>query len=420
MTPPAPDGLDLGDARRIALAAQGFDVPRPRGRVDVRHVRRALGSVAVLQLDSVNVFCRSHYMPVYSRVGPYPREILDALAGHETSPASSGRRSPTERELFEYWAHQASLISLDLQPLLRWRMARADQEAWKFVVKVAKEQPQLVENVLALVAERGPIRGADASPEPRTRDGNAMWDWSDGKNALEYLFYAGRVCASQRVNFERLYDLPERVLPPDVLAAPTPAEDDAQRQLILIAARALGVASEEDLGDYFRLARKASKERVAELVQAGTLETTAVEGWRMPAYTLPGLPPPRPISARALLSPFDSLIWSRARTSRLFGFDYRIEIYTPAAKRQFGYYVLPFLLGESLVARVDLKADRKAGVLRVLGAFAEDGHEPGPIARELASELLSLANWLGLRDVAAERRGNLAPRLATELAATKQ
>jgi uncharacterized protein YcaQ len=247
-----------------------------------------------------------------------------------------------------------------------------------------------------------------------------MWNWSDGKNALEYLFYAGRVCTSQRVNFERLYDLPERVLPPDVLAAPTPAEADAQRQLILIAARALGVASEEDLGDYFRLPRKASKVRVAELVESNDLDTTTVAGWRMPAYMLPSVAPARPVRARALLSPFDSLIWSRARAARLFGFDYRVEIYTSAAKRQYGYYVLPFLLGESLVARVDLKSDRKTGVLRVLGAFAEDGHEPGHIARELASELLSLANWLGLGDVAAEPRGNLATRLATELAATKQ
>jgi uncharacterized protein len=372
--------------------------------------------VAVLQLDSVNVFCRSHYMPVYSRVGPYPREILDGLSGHRTSSANPGRPARTDRELFEYWAHQASLISLELQPLLRWRMARADQEAWKFVVQVAKEQPQLIEDVLALVTERGPIRGSEASPRPLTRDGNAMWNWSDGKNALEYLFYAGRVSTSQRVNFERLYDLPERVLPADVLGAPTPSEDDAQRQLILIAARSLGVASEEDLGDYFRLPRKASKARVAELVQSGDLETTAVEGWRLPAYMLPGAEPPRPVRACALLSPFDSLVWSRARTSRLFGFDYSIEIYTPAAKRQFGYYVLPFLLGESLVARVDLKSDRKAGVLRVLGAFAEDRHEPGPIARELAAELLSLANWLGLSYVAAERRGNLATRLAAELA----
>jgi uncharacterized protein len=370
----------------------------------------------VLQLDSVNVFCRSHYMPVYSRVGPYPREILDGLSGHQTSSTNPGRRARPDRELFEYWAHQASLISLELQPLLRWRMARADQEAWKFVVQVAKEQPQLIEDVLALVTERGPIRGSDASTQPLTRDGNAMWNWSDGKNALEYLFYAGRVCTSQRVNFERLYDLPERVLPADVLGAATPSEDDAQRQLILIAARSLGVASEEDLGDYFRLPRKASKARVAELVQSGDLETTAVEGWRLPAYMLPGAEPPRPVRACALLSPFDSLVWSRARTSRLFGFDYSIEIYTPAAKRRFGYYVLPFLLGESLVARVDLKSDRKAGVLRVLGAFAEDRHEPGPIARELAAELLSLANWLGLSYVAAERRGNLATRLAAELA----
>jgi uncharacterized protein YcaQ len=366
----------------------------------------------------VNVFCRSHYMPVYSRVGPYPREILDDLAGHQTRPARSGRRPRADRELFEYWAHQASLIALEIQPLLRWRMARADRESWQFVAKMAEEQPQLIENVLALVAAQGPIRGADASPEPRARGVRAMWDWSDGKNALEYLLYAGRVYASHRVNFERFYDLPERVLSSEVLSAATPHEEDAQRQLIMISARCLGVGTEEDLGDYFRLPRKASKERVAELLASGDLEAVTVDGWRKPAYILPGTVAPRQINARALLSPFDSLIWSRPRIARLFGFDYRIEIYTPAAKRTFGYYVLPFLLGDTLVARVDLKSDRKNAVLQVLGAFVEPGHEPGLIARELATELLAVAGWLGLDSVRVASRGSLAKRLGAELAST--
>jgi uncharacterized protein YcaQ len=409
--------MDIADARRIALAAQGFDRPRPRGRVDVRHVRQALRSVGVLQLDSVNVFCRSHYMPVYSRVGPYPREILDDLAGHETRPARSGRRPRADRELFEYWAHQASLIPVDTQPLLRWRMARADRESWQFVAKVAEQQPHLIENVLALVTAQGPIRGADASSEPRARGARAMWDWSDGKNALEYLLYAGRVCASHRINFERFYDLPERVLPPEVLSAATPHDGEAQRQLIMIAARCLGVSTEEDLGDYFRLPRKASKERVAELVASSDLEAVTVDGWRKPAYILPGTVAPRQINARALLSPFDSLVWSRPRTARLFGFDYRIEIYTPAAKRTFGYYVLPFLLGDTLVARVDLKSDRKRGVLQVLGAFVEPGHEPQLVAGALATELLAVARWLGLDSVWAASRGNLAKQVGAELAA---
>jgi uncharacterized protein len=407
--------MDIAEARRIALAAQGFDRPRPRGRVDVRHVRQALRSVGVLQLDSVNVFCRSHYMPVYSRVGPYPREILDDLAGHQTRPARSGRRPGAARELFEYWAHQASLIPLDTQPLLRWRMARADRESWQFVAKIAEEQPQLIENVLALVAAQGPIRGADASPEPRARGVRAMWDWSDGKNALEYLLYAGHVYASHRVNFERFYDLPERVLPQEVLSAATPHEAEAQRQLIMIAARCLGVGTEEDLGDYFRLPRKDSKERVAELVASGELEAVTVDGWRKPAYIPPGTLAPRQINARALLSPFDSLIWSRPRIARLFGFDYRIEIYTPAAKRTFGYYVLPFLLGDTLVARVDLKSDRKDSVLQVQGAFVEPGHEPGLVARELAIELLAVAGWLGLDSVRVGSRGSLTKRLGAEL-----
>jgi uncharacterized protein YcaQ len=378
-------------------------------------VRAAIDSVGVIQLDSVNVFCRSHYMPVYSRVGPYRREILDRLAGHETNPRASGPGASSGRGLFEYWAHQASLIPLRYQPLLRWRMARADQEAWKFVTRVAREQPELVEQVLGLVSRRGPIRGSQASNEPHVREPGAMWNWSDGKNALEYLFYAGRVCSAQRINFERLYDLPERVLPADVLSSPTPAEDDAQRQLILIAAARLGVASEEDLGDYFRLPRKASKARVRELAEAGELQDATVEGWSTPGYMLPGTSTPGPVRARALLSPFDSLIWSRGRTSRLFGFDYHVEIYTPAAKRAFGYYVLPFLLGEALVARVDLKSDRTAGVLRVLGAFLEPGQQERSVARELASELNQVAGWLGLQSVVVARHGDLSRALALEL-----
>jgi len=411
-----PAELSAAEARRLALAAQGFGRPRPRGRVDARHLRRVLDDVGLLQLDSVNVFCRSHYMPVFSRLGPYPREALDRLAWHE-NPGGKPRRAG-RRELIEYWGHEASLLPTELQPLLRWRMARVDKLAWKGVARVAREQPELVEFVFEMVRERGPIRASELAAKGRRREPGEMWSWSEEKTALEYLFFAGRVCAARRVNFERLYDLPERVLPAEVLAAPTPTEEEAQRQLILIAARRLGVATEPDLGDYFRLPRAESKARVAELAADGALTPVAVEGWSQPAYLSPQRPAGlrRAASARALLTPFDSLVWNRDRAERLWGFRYRIEIYVPAPKRVYGYYVLPFLLGDRLVARVDLKSDRQAGILRVRGAFAETGVETAAVAAELADELRQLSAWLGLGGVSVGRKGDLATPLRRALA----
>jgi len=408
--------LSAKQARRLAIAAQGLARPRPTGRVDARHLRRAIDDVGLLQLDSVNVFCRSHYMPVFSRLGPYPREALDRLAWHEdgagAKPGRSGRR-----ELIEYWGHEASLLPVELQPLLRWRMARAEALAWKGVARIASEQPQLLEFVLDVVRERGPIRASALAAKGRRREPREMWSWSEEKTALEYLFFAGRVCAARRVNFERLYDLPERVLPRPVLDAPTPSQDEAQRQLILIAAKRLGVATEADLGDYFRLPRPESKARVAELAEDGGLVPVRVEGWRQPGYLSTERPAGqrRAASARALLTPFDSLVWARERTERLFDFRYRIEIYTPAPKRVYGYYVLPFLLGDRLVARVDLKSDRQAGVLRVRGAFAEPHADPAHVAVELADELRQLSAWLELDSVAVARKGDLAAPLRSAL-----
>jgi uncharacterized protein YcaQ len=408
--------LSAKEARRLAVAAQGFGRPRPAGRVDARHLRRAIDDVGLLQLDSVNVFCRSHYMPVFSRLGPYPREGLDRLAWHENG---GGKTRPAgQRDLIEYWGHEASLLPVELQPLLRWRMARADALTWKSVARVAAEQPELLEFVTDMVRERGPLRASDLATKGRKREPGEMWNWSEEKTALEYLFFAGRVCAARRVNFERLYDLPERVLPRQVLEAPTPSQEEAQRQLILIAAKRLGVATEADLGDYFRLPRTESKARVAELAEDGGLISARVEGWRQPAYLSTERPAGlrRAAAARALLTPFDSLVWARERTERLFGFRYRIEIYVPAPKRVYGYYVLPFLLGDRLVARVDLKSDRQAGVLRVQGAFAEPHVDTARVAEELADELRLLSDWLELGRVSVARKGDLATALRRALA----
>ncbi len=401
---PVPIGrLSAAQARRVALAAQGFAEPRPSGRVDARHIRRVLARIAILQIDSVNVFARAHYLPIFARLGPYRRELLDELTAHTAGPV--------RRELFEYWAHEASLVPVELQPLLRWRMARAPVEPWPAIRRLARDNPELLADVKALVAEHGPIRASDTGiPRPAPRPGH-MWNWHDGKIALEYLFYAGEVAAARRVNFERLYDLSERVLPVEVLAAPTPAPDDATRELIRLSARALGVATEPDLRDYFRLPHAVSKARVEELVGSGELLPVVVDGWGAQAYLWHQARRPRRVSARALLSPFDSLVWFRERTERVWGFRYRIEIYTPAPKRVYGYYVLPFLLGESLAARVDLKSDRQAGVLRVQSAFLEPGADPKNVARELAEELAITAGWLGLGGVEVMPRGDLAGEL---------
>jgi uncharacterized protein YcaQ len=399
--------LSAAAARRIALAAQGFGLPRPAGAVTARHIRKVVDTMGLLQLDSVNVLSRSHYLPVFARLGPYPREILDRLTGH-----TAGRM---QREYVEYWAHEASLIPLATHPLLRWRMDRAREESWGGMQRIAREQPELLDQVRQLVAEQGPIRSADLLQERQPRKPGQMWNWHAGKVALEYLFWAGEVGAARRVNFERRYDLIERVLPAAVVNQPTPAREDAQRQLVRIAARAYGIATEPDLGDYFRLPRTDSKARVAELVESGELLPVTVAGWDAPGYLWPAARQPRRVQARALLSPFDPLVWFRDRAKRLFGFHYRIEIYTPAAQRVYGYYVLPFLLDETLVGRVDLKADRQAGLLLVQSAWAEPGVEHGYVAEQLAVQLAELAGWLDLGGVQVNGGGDLAPALAGAL-----
>lgn len=392
-------------ARRIALAAQGFAEPRPASAVGTRQLRRLTERLAVVQIDSVNVLSRSHYLPAFSRLGPYPREALDGLANRR-------------HDLFEYWAHEASFLPVRLHPFLRWRMAAVQQEAWGNMTRVHRERPEYVASLLERVRRDGPLRAGELQEERPNLPGS-MWNWHAGKAALEYLFFTGALTASRRTaGFERVYDLPERVLPAHVLDAPTPARPDAVRELVRTAARALGVATETDLRDYFRLTPADARTAIAELADAGELLPVEVAGWGRPAWLDPAARRPRWIRARALLSPFDSLVWERPRVERIFGFRYRLEIYTPAPQRVHGYYVLPFLLGDRLVARVDLKADRKAGVLRVQAAHAEEGVDRSPVAAELAAELRLMAGWMGLDDVAVVERGDLWPELSCALAAS--
>jgi uncharacterized protein len=394
-------------ARRTALAAQGFADGRPDTPPTRRHLMRMMQRVRLLQIDSVNVVVRAHYMPVFSRLGGYDPALLDDAAW-----AHSSRRP---RLLVEYWAHMASMVPVQDWPLFRWRMRAVDVRPWSRFERVQRRSPGLVDDVLVLVKSAGPIGAGAIERELGAHAGDqrgGWWDWSDIKIVCERLFDTGLLTTSMRRGFERLYDLPERVLPPEVLAAPEIDEVDAVRELVDRSAQSLGIATEPDLRDYYRLSPQRSRRAVAELVELGRLERVTVSGWRHPAYRHVEARTPRRIEGRALLCPFDPLIWERDRTERLFGFHYRIEIYTPEPKRTYGYYVFPFLLDGELVARVDLKADRKLGVLRVPGAFAEPGVHTPRVLAELAAELRAMAEWLGLDGVLMGERGELAAPLA--------
>ena len=392
--------LSTKQARRIALGAQGFADARPE-KPTRRHFCKTATRLGVIQLDSVNVLVRTHYLPAFSRIGGYPQELLEREAWG------------AKRSLFEYWGHEASLLPLALQPLLRWRMARAAAgELWTGLARFGKEKRVYIEQVLAEIEKRGPMTGGDFATGPRGPSG--WWEWSDGKRALEWLFWAGYVTTATRRGFERVYDRTERVLPSEILGLPTPSEADAQRELVRIAARAMGVATEADLRDYFRLPLQGARARVQELVEAGELLPAVVEGFQKTGYLHHEAQVPRQVRAHALLSPFDNLIWFRDRTERLFGVKVRLEIYTPAEKRTHGYYVLPFLEGDTITARVDLKADRQTKVLRVQAAHKEPGAGADtPLL--LAAELAQMAEWLGLDEVVVAGRGELAKALGSAL-----
>jgi uncharacterized protein YcaQ len=388
--------LSLAQARRIALAAQGFTDPRPTGRVDRRHLRRVLDRMGLIQIDSVNVLARSQELPLFARLGPHLRSLIgDATAAGE---------------LFEYWVHEACHVPTEHHHLYRWRMQ--SDHRWGAVRGLDERRPGFVDEVYRRVEAEGPVAASDL--EQRVGPKGSWWDWDDGKVALEHLFWSGRIAAVRRpTDFARLYDIAERVIPADVLARPTPTEHEARKELLELAARHHGVGTADDLADYHRQKPHVCRPLLLELVEEGRLLHVQVEGWGKPTYLHPGAAVPRRVAARALLSPFDPLVWHRDRVERLFGFRYRIEIYVPQPKRQYGYYVLPFLLGDRLVARADLKADRQRRVLMVQGAFVEPGVPVDEVADALAAELHLMAGWLGLERVEVGSRGDLVSPLTT-------
>lgn len=383
--------LSVGQARRVALGAQGFAEPRPQGRVDRRHFRKVIDRIGLLQLDSVNVLQRSHYLPVWSRLGRYSIEALDEYTAH------SG-------EMFEYWGHVASLLPVELHRLLRWRMHEA--RPGPRTKAMIENHPDYLASVLEEITAHGPLAVSDLS-DPGTRTG-PWWGHGKGKVALDWLFATGAITAYRNGNFGRIYDLPERIIAAEHLAGPAPSREEAYRELLRLSAKHHGVGTAADLGDYYRLHMPTVRPLLRAMVADGDLEEVRVEGWKQPAFVHPGAKLPRRISSAALLSPFDPVVWERDRTERLFGFFYRIEIYVPEPQRVHGYYVLPFLLDDRLVARVDLKSDRKNGVLLVKGSYHEESADPEEVAGRLDPELRALSEWLGLSEVVVHANGNLA------------
>lgn len=403
---PATLSFTLKQARRLALAAQGFDGRSPPASVQPSRLNRLIERLGVLQIDSVNALVRSHYLPLFSRLGHYNRDLLDQAAW------SQGRR----RTLFEYWGHEASLLPMSMYPLMRWRMDRASggEGIYQQLARFGQERQDVIRRVLASVQEQGALGAGSLST--RKEKAGPWWDWSAEKHALEWLFAAGEVTVAGRRGFERLYDLPERVLPAAILQQPLPDEAQAQRGLLMHAADALGIATEKDLRDYFRLAPADCRGRLAELEEAGELLRCQVQGWKQPAWCRPAAKIPRKVAASALLSPFDSLVWERGRTERLFDFRYRLEIYTPVHKRVYGYYVLPFLHHERIAARVDLRAERALGQLAVHAVHEDASGLDEEGMQALALNLRRMARWLGLERVQLNCQRVSGGRLAQALA----
>lgn len=395
--------LTQSEARRIALHAQGFAGKRP-GHLGPERLLRLADRLGAFQIDSVNVLVRSHYLPAYSRLGPYPLGLLDRLAYKR-------------RALFEYWGHQASLMPVSFFPLFRHSMQKwtrppdpnRDSRGVRLYKEWARDNRKSIVGVYREVDARGPLSAAELA-DPGERRG-PWWGWSKGKVILEWLFRTGKVTVAARRNWERMYDLTERVLPPEVVGAPAIKAEEARQRLVMIAARALGIATSDDIAFYFFFNKAEARKRVAQLVAEGLLKEVRVEGWRQAAYVPMGTRIPKPFLGQALVSPFDSLVWERGRTRRLFDFDYRIEIYTPAPKRRHGYYVLPFLYGERLVGRLDLKADRKSATLIVPSVHVEANSDPGGILQAMADELRLMAEWLGLGAVAVAGRSRASTNL---------
>ncbi len=410
---PAVASVDVTDAqaRRIAIAAQQLATPLPppgdsaARPINRGHLGRLVKSIGLLQIDSVNVLARAHLLPVFSRLGPYPYPLFEGAAWP--------RRS-TDRLLVEAWAHVASLVPVDIQPLLRWR-----QEEWAArpsprIDAIHGQHPGFLDAVLAVLDERGPSSAGDIEKalEAPGRGTSGWWEWSVTKVACEYLFMIGAIGVAYRRGFERCYDLIDEVLPAAVSATPTPPIDDAKRALTALAVRSHGIGTVGDIADYYRLSVASTRAALHDLIESGEVLPARVRGWKEPAYLHRDARVPRKVSGTALLCPFDPLVWERARTERLFDFHYRIEIYTPERQRRFGYYVFPLLIGEQLVGRFDLKADRATARLLVQASWVEAAADPVATADAAAVELARMASWLGLSEIVVMPRGDLSPTLA--------
>ena len=398
------------DVKRIAIRAQGLSGKRSETPATLDDVSRSIRAMGLLQIDSVNVCVRSHYMPLFSRLGNYDQGLLDQLAYKEKS-------------IFETWAHAACFVPVEDHRLFRQRMGTEDlqqriarmvkEKPGHRISKLVTERPGFLEDVLDQVRNRGELTASDL--EGAGKRSGPWWGYTSGKIAMEWHFAVGTVSIADRRNFARYYDLTERVIPAEYLNGSTPSIEESHREMMRLAVQAHGVGTAEDFADYYHLKNAQAKARLGELAESGEIQMVNVEGWDEPAYAPLNIESTEPANARALLTPFDPLVWNRDRIERIFDFFYRIEIYVTEPKRQYGYYVYPFVLDDDLVARVDLKAERDKSVLRVKGAFAEEGQDQENVAANLADELRLMASWLGLKRVVAGRKGNLIPELRSAL-----